>query len=73
MLRKEDESYVFEEIDVPGSVNCLYKDHFQDMVWIGTMGSGVYIYSLDMYSIKSTCLSEYTSKISQSVSALLVD
>lgn len=43
------------------------------MVWIGTMGSGVYIYSLDMYSIKSTCLSEYTSKISQSVSALLVD
>ena len=73
LLRKEDESYVFEEIDVPGSVNCLYKDHFQDMVWIGTMGSGVYIYSLDMYSIKSTCLSEYTSKISQSVSALLVD
>lgn len=73
LLRKENEGYVFEEIDVPGEVNCLYKDNFQDMVWIGTMGNGMYTYSLDMYSIKSTRLSSFASKISQPVSALLVD
>ena len=73
LLRKKKGKYVLEEIDAPGGVNCLYKDKFQDMVWIGTMGDGVYTYSLDMYSIKSTLFRDFTSRTSQSVSALYVD
>lgn len=73
LLKKEDSGYTLEELDIPGGINCLYKDKYQDMVWIGTSGHGVYTCSLDMYSIKSFPLSDFTSKIHQPVSALYVD
>lgn len=72
-LRKTEGGYTLEEVDVPGGINCLYKDTYQDMIWIGTAGHGVYTCSLDMYSIKSFFLSDFTSNMRQPVSALYVD
>ena len=49
------------------------KDRFQDVVWIGTDGQGVYLYSNPLYSIKSVVLNNYTEKIERPVRALLLD
>lgn len=73
LLRKSDREYVLDDIDIPGTVSCLYKDKYQDMVWIGTAGQGVYTYSIDPYSIKSFVLNDFTLKIRQPVSALFID
>lgn len=73
LLSKDNEGYNLKRIDVPGGINCLYKDKFQDIVWIGTSGYGVYTYSIDQYSIKSIRLNDFTLKIREPVSALFVD
>ena len=73
LLRKNGQEYILEDIDVSGEINCLYKDKYQNMVWIGTSGHGVYTYSIDMYSIKSVQLSNFPFKVRQPISALFVD
>lgn len=73
LLRKTDRGYIFEEINIPGGVNCLCKDKYQDLVWIGTSGHGVYLYSNDLYSIQSFHLSDFMPDLHQSVSALWLD
>lgn len=73
LLHKTDSGYTLERIAVPGTVNCLYKDNYQDMIWIGTSGHGVYTYSSDPYTIRSSMFSDFTWNMRQPVSALVVD
>lgn len=73
LLKKNDRGYILEEVNVQGGISCLYKDKYQDLVWIGTSGQGVYLYSNDMYSIQSFHLSDFSPDLHQSVSALWVD
>jgi len=73
LLKKNAQEYIYEKIDIPVGINCLYKDNYQDMVWIGTAGGGVYTYSIEQYSIKSFRLNDFTLKIHQPVNALFVD
>lgn len=73
VLRKTSGKYRLEDLDIPGGVSCLLRDAYQDMLWIGTTGYGVYTYSIDMYSIQSVHLSDFTLKMRQPVSALFVD
>lgn len=58
-------------------INCgifsLIKDRYQDILWIGTDGQGVYSYSNDLYSIKSTQLNDFTLKIGRPVRAIFLD
>lgn len=73
LFRKTASGHVWENLAIPGEINCLYKDKYQDIVWIGTSGQGVYTYSVEVYSITSTLLSDFTLKIRQPVTALCVD
>lgn len=73
LLRKSDHGYLFDTMDIPGGVTSLYKDKYQDMIWIGTSGQGVYTCSTDMYSIQSVLLNDLPLTIRQPVSALFVD
>ena len=73
LLKKNDLGYNWEEINVPGGIGCLYKDKYQDIVWIGTSGHGVYTYSIDMYSIQSIVLTDLIPDFHQPVNALFVD
>lgn len=73
VLRKTDEGFTLNPLDLPAEITCLYKDKFQDMIWIGTHGHGVYTYSLDMYSIRSIPLDDFPLKMRQPVSALYLD
>lgn len=73
ILRKNDRGFIFEEVNVQGGISCIYKDKYQDLVWIGTLGHGIYLYSNDMYSIQSFHLSDFIPDLHQSVSALWID
>lgn len=54
-------------------ITCLLKDKFQDLIWIGTAGDGIYTYSYDPYTIKSNLLSDFTPSISKSITAIYLD
>lgn len=66
-------NYEVENVNIKCGIFCLLKDKYQDIVWIGTDGQGVYIYSNDAYSIKSTLFSSFARNISKPVRALFLD
>lgn len=66
-------NYEVEDINIKCGVFCLLKDKYQDIIWIGTDGQGVYIYSNDAYSIKSTLFSSFTKNIAKPARALFLD
>ena len=71
--QKETNHYQIQSLPINSGVFCLKKDRFQDVVWIGTDGQGVYLYSNPLYSIKSMVLSNYTEKIERPVRAIYLD
>lgn len=75
MLEKQKDTgkYQIQSLPINSGVFCLKKDRFQDIVWIGTDGQGVYLYSNPLYSIKSVVLGNYTEKIERPVRALFLD
>lgn len=66
-------NYALEEIDVHSGIFCLLRDKRQDIVWIGTDGQGVFIYSNDSYSIKSVTFENFTHRLRKPVRAMLID
>lgn len=72
-LIKQEKSYSIKEIEVNSGIFCLKKDKLQDILWIGTDGKGVYLYSNTAYSIKSYLLNNIPTKIERPVRALYLD
>ncbi|NDV69367.1 two-component regulator propeller domain-containing protein [Dysgonomonas sp. 25] len=70
---EKKESYELEEINVRSGIFTLYKDRFQEILWIGTDGDGVYMYSEDAYSIQSVQYRDFTYKVNKPVRAIYVD
>lgn len=73
LLERQNDNYAKKEIEINSGIFCLKKDNLQDIVWIGTDGKGVYIYSNTAYSIRSNILNNLTNKIEKPVRALLID
>lgn len=71
--QKDKGEYQIQPLPINSGVFCLKKDRFQDVVWIGTDGKGVYLYSNPLYSIKSVVLGNDIDKIERPVRALLLD
>lgn len=67
------ENYEIEDIGIKSGIFCLLKDKYQDLVWIGTDGQGVYMYSNDSYAIRSSTFSNFTNNIEKPVRALFLD
>jgi signal transduction histidine kinase/DNA-binding response OmpR family regulator/ligand-binding sensor domain-containing protein len=65
--------YQTERIAIYCGVFALCKDDAQDIVWIGTDGQGVYLYSRDSFSISSITFSNLPFRIQKPVRALLTD
>ncbi len=72
-LEKEGIGYKSFALPIKSGVFCLKKDLFQDVVWIGTDGKGVYLYSNSQYSIRSVVLDNYKGMIGCPVRALFLD
>ncbi len=67
---KEDKA---ERLPINSGVSCLMKDKFQNLIWIGTSGDGLYAYSYDPYNIKSNLLSDFSPLVSKSITAIYYD
>ena len=65
--------YRIEPIDILCGVFSLYKDDEQDILWIGTDGQGVYMYTRDLFSIRSTTFEHLQFSIQKPVRALFLD
>ncbi|MFV0419564.1 MAG: two-component regulator propeller domain-containing protein [Dysgonomonas sp.] len=67
------ENYEIEDIGIKSGIFCLLKDKYQDLIWIGTDGQGVYMYSNDSYAIRSSTFSNFANNIEKPVRALFID
>ena len=65
--------YQIEPVDIFCGVFSLCKDDVQDILWIGTDGQGVYMYTRDMFSIRSTTFEHLQFSIHKPVRALFLD
>lgn len=48
--------YQIQSTEIHSGIFCLMKDKFQDIVWVGTDGQGIYMYFNDAFSITNTQL-----------------
>lgn len=69
----QNNTYDVLEMDIKSGIFCLFKDKNQDIIWVGTDGQGVYIYSSETYSIKSHVFNNLVHKINKPVRVLFVD
>jgi len=70
---ENEQKYQIEPIDIFCGVFSLYKDDAQDILWIGTDGQGVYMYTRDLYSIRATTFEHLQFSIEKPVRALFLD
>lgn len=73
LLKKKDGQASLEQIEAGGGINCLYRDKYQDIVWIGTDRQGVYAYAAGPYAVRSFRLSDFPFPMRRPVSALWID
>lgn len=65
--------YQIQPTEIHSGIFCLMKDKFQDIVWIGTDGQGLYMYYNDSFSMTNTLLDTPVYQINQPVRALYYD
>lgn len=65
--------YTVQQINIQSGIFCLMKDKFQDIVWVGTDGQGVYIYFTDDFSIKNVLLDVPEYEVNNPVRSLFLD
>lgn len=65
--------YQMQDTEIHSGIFCLMKDKFQDIVWIGTDGQGVYMYFNDAYSITNTLLDTPVYQINNPIRTLYYD
>ncbi len=61
------------EINIKSGIFCLVKDKFQDVIWVGTDGQGVFMYFVDAFSIQSTLFNGLLYPINNPVRSLFLD
>lgn len=65
--------YLVKNIEIYCGVFCLLKDEQQDIIWIGTDGQGLYMYTRDVFSIRSVTFENLDFAIRKPVRALFMD
>lgn len=70
---KHGGTYKLEDLGILSGVFCLQRDKMQDVVWIGTDGQGVLIYSDEKYSMRSFSLTDMGVHVSKPVRAIFLD
>ena len=65
--------YQMQDTEIHSDIFCLMKDKYQDIVWIGTDGQGVYMYFNDAFSITNTLLDTPVYQINNPVRTVYYD
>lgn len=61
------------DISVKSGIFCIEKDKFQDIIWIGTDGQGVYMYYNDSYTLRTTLLKDLPYNPNTPIRTFLID
>lgn len=72
-LPDQKNKYQLENIAIQSGIFCLVKDKYQDIIWIGTDGQGLYMYFNDTFTITNTALDTPTYQVNHPVRALFYD
>lgn len=62
-----------EDLGINAGVFVLLKDRTQDIIWIATDGQGVFLYTDDNYSIRSTTYDDLNIHIGKPVRSIYLD
>ncbi|WP_455586421.1 ATP-binding protein [Bacteroides sp.] len=65
--------YILEETTIHCGVFSLMKDLYQNIIWIGTDGQGIYRYSNDSYTFHSITYDQFPIQISKPIRSLYLD
>lgn len=65
--------YQMQDTEIHSGIFCLMKDKYQDIVWIGTDGQGIYMYFNDTFSITNTLLDTPVYQINNPVRTVYYD
>jgi signal transduction histidine kinase/ligand-binding sensor domain-containing protein/DNA-binding response OmpR family regulator len=65
--------YEVRNIEIYCGVFCLLKDEQQDIIWIGADGQGLFMYTRDMFSIRSVTFENLHFSIQKPVRAIFAD
>lgn len=65
--------YSLQSINIQSGIFFLMKDRFQDIVWIGTDGQGLYMYFTNEFSIDNILLDVPEYRVNNPVRALFLD
>lgn len=65
--------YQMQDTEIHSGIFCLMKDKYQDIVWIGTDGQGIYMYFNDAFSITNTLLDTPVYQINNPVRTVYYD
>lgn len=71
--QKSKSKYQLESTPIRCGIFCLIKDKFQDIVWVGSDGQGVYMYFNDLFSVNNTLLDTPVYGVDNPVRALYCD
>lgn len=72
-IKEQKKRFFIHEIDIKSGIFCLKKDRYQDIIWVGTDGQGVYMCYSDSYSLKSTLFRDLNTPLSNPVRAIYLD
>lgn len=67
------DKYNISDIGIKSGVFCMLKDKYQDLIWIGTDGQGVYMLSKGLYKIQSYTFRNNGIRVEKPVRALFKD
>ena len=70
---EDKKAYQVNEIGIKAGVFCLYKDRYQDILWVGTDGQGVFQLYESTYTLNSYTFDNSSLKINSPVRALFLD
>lgn len=72
-LTPQDKEMQVEDLGIKSGIFRLQKDKYQNIIWIGTDGQGVYIYSEERYSIQSVTYQDLNVNIGKPVRSIFID
>ena len=75
ILQKEEHTNKMEliETEITTGIFCMMLDRKQNLLWIGTDGQGVFIYSKEEYSIRSYLTERFAPKVNNPIRAIYYD
>lgn len=65
--------YEVQSINIQSGIFCMVKDRFQDILWIGTDGQGVYMCFGDTFSVNNYLLDTPVYQVNNPVRSLFLD